>query len=149
MAELPEVIASTGLFQSFYSDPAGHSFVTAQRRKRVDPGRATQVGQAWQELEIKMIPAYSPQACGRNRMQLSPTDPLGHISTTPRVGDHCDSPAKSLQFHFSHKVRRLLVSRKPCKLLKVLVRRGGLEPPRCYPLAPQASASANSAISAL
>ena len=30
-----------------------------------------------------------------------------------------------------------------------LVRRGGLEPPRCYPLAPQASASANSAISAL
>src|SRR5579875_3339462 len=29
-----------------------------------------------------------------------------------------------------------------------LVRRGGLEPPRCYPLAPQASASANSAISA-
>jgi hypothetical protein len=30
-----------------------------------------------------------------------------------------------------------------------MVRRGGLEPPRCYPLAPQASASANSAISAL
>ncbi len=29
-----------------------------------------------------------------------------------------------------------------------MVRRGGLEPPRCYPLAPQASASANSAISA-
>jgi hypothetical protein len=29
-----------------------------------------------------------------------------------------------------------------------LVRGGGLEPPRCYPLAPQASASANSAISA-
>src|SRR5260221_13742164 len=31
---------------------------------------------------------------------------------------------------------------------RYLVRRGGLEPPRCYPLAPQASASANSAISA-
>src|SRR6266851_2279683 len=29
-----------------------------------------------------------------------------------------------------------------------MVRRGGLEPPRCYSLAPQASASANSAISA-
>jgi hypothetical protein len=40
----------------------------------------------------------------------------------------------------------------PRKALKsfilYLVRRGGLEPPRCYPLAPQASASANSAISA-
>src|SRR5581483_5259388 len=36
-----------------------------------------------------------------------------------------------------------------CNLLIYLVRRGGLEPPRCYPLAPQASASANSAISAL
>jgi hypothetical protein len=29
-----------------------------------------------------------------------------------------------------------------------LVRRAGLEPARCYPLAPQASASANSATSA-
>src|SRR5581483_8157785 len=36
-----------------------------------------------------------------------------------------------------------------CNLLIYLVRRGGLEPPRCYPLAPQASASANSAISAI
>jgi hypothetical protein len=29
-----------------------------------------------------------------------------------------------------------------------VVRKGGLEPPRCYPLAPQASASTNSAICA-
>lgn len=65
MAALREVIAGKGLFCSLYSDRAGHFFVTPKRGERVDPGRPTQVGRALQELGIKMIPAYSPQARGR------------------------------------------------------------------------------------
>jgi transposase len=65
MAALREVIESKGLFCSLYSDRAGHFFVTQKRGERVDTGRPTQVGRALQELGIKMIPAYSPQARGR------------------------------------------------------------------------------------
>lgn len=65
MAALREVIQTKGLFCSLYSDRAGHFFVTPKRGERVDPGRPTQVGRALQELGIKMIPAYSPQARGR------------------------------------------------------------------------------------
>jgi transposase len=65
MAALREVIETKGLFCSLYSDRAGHFFVTPQRGQRVDPGRPTQVGRALQELGIKMIAAYSPQARGR------------------------------------------------------------------------------------
>ena len=65
MAALREVIERKGLFCSLYSDRAGHFFVTPKRGERVDPARPTQVGRALQELGIKMIPAYSPQARGR------------------------------------------------------------------------------------
>src|SRR4051794_22473514 len=65
MAALREVIESKGLFCSLYSDRAGHFFVTPKRGERVDAGRPTQVGRALQELGIRMIPAYSPQARGR------------------------------------------------------------------------------------
>ena len=65
MAALREVIESKGLFCSLYSDRAGHFFVTLKRGERVDAGRPTQVGRALQELGIRMIPAYSPQARGR------------------------------------------------------------------------------------
>jgi len=66
---LREVIASKGLFCSLYSDRAGHFFVMPKRGERVDPGRPTQVGRALQDLGIKMIPAYSPQAHGRMERQ--------------------------------------------------------------------------------
>jgi transposase len=65
MAARREVSERKGLFCSLYSDRAGHFFVTPKRGERVDPGRPTQVGRALQELGIKMIPAYSPQARGR------------------------------------------------------------------------------------
>jgi len=66
MAALREVIETKGLFCSLYSDRAGHFFVTPKRGERVDPSRPTQVGRALQELGIKMIAAYSPQARGRS-----------------------------------------------------------------------------------
>jgi hypothetical protein len=40
--------------------------VTPKRGERVDASRPTQVGRALQELGVKMIPAYSPQARGRS-----------------------------------------------------------------------------------
>lgn len=66
MAALREVIETKGLFCSLYSDRAGHFFVTPKRGERVDPSHPTQVGRALQELGVKMIPAYSPQARGRS-----------------------------------------------------------------------------------
>jgi transposase len=66
MAALRDVIETKGLFCSLYSDRAGHFFVTPKRGESVDTSRPTQVGRALQELGIKMIPAYSPQARGRS-----------------------------------------------------------------------------------
>ncbi len=66
MAALREVIETKGLFCSLYSDRASHFFVTPKRLERVDASRPTQVGRALQELGVKMIPAYSPQARGRS-----------------------------------------------------------------------------------
>src|SRR4051794_33535315 len=66
MAALREVIETRGLFCSLYSDRAGHFFVTPKHSERVDTSRPTQVGRALQELGVKMIAAYSPQARGRS-----------------------------------------------------------------------------------
>lgn len=65
MAALREVIETQGVFCSLYSDRAGHFFITPKEGSKVDPNRLTQVGRAMQELGVKMIPAYSPQARGR------------------------------------------------------------------------------------
>ena len=66
MAALREVIESKGVFCSLYSDRAGHFFYTPKEGGKVDLSRLTQVGRALQELGIRMIPAYSPQARGRS-----------------------------------------------------------------------------------
>jgi hypothetical protein len=66
MAALREVVERRGVFCSLYSDRAGHFFVTPKRGERIDPNRPTQVGRALQNLGIRMIPAYSPQARGRS-----------------------------------------------------------------------------------
>jgi transposase len=66
MAALREVIETKGVFCSLYSDRASHFFISGKRGERVDATRLTQVGRALQELGVKMIPAYSPQARGRS-----------------------------------------------------------------------------------
>ena len=65
MAALWEVVKQKGIFCALYSDRGSHFFVTPKAGEKVDQHRLTQVGRALKELGIKMIPAYSPQARGR------------------------------------------------------------------------------------
>jgi transposase len=65
MPAVREVIEQQGLFCALYSDRASHFFVTPKAGGKVDQNQVTQLGRALQELGIKMIPAYSPQARGR------------------------------------------------------------------------------------
>ena len=66
LAALREVVEKKGLFCALYSDRASHFFQTPKAGARIDPQRLTQVGRALQQLGIRMIPAYSPQARGRS-----------------------------------------------------------------------------------
>jgi transposase len=62
---LREVIEQQGIFCTLYSDRASHFFCTPGAGGKVDPQRRTQLGRALQELGVRLIPAYSPQARGR------------------------------------------------------------------------------------
>jgi hypothetical protein len=66
MTGLRDVILNKGLFCALYSDRGSHFFVTPRAGEKVDKHRLTQVGRAMKELNVQMIPAYSPQARGRN-----------------------------------------------------------------------------------
>ena len=66
MAALREVIETRGVFCSLYSDRGSHFFLTPKAGEPVDKTRLTQVGRAMRELNVEMIPAYSPQARGRS-----------------------------------------------------------------------------------
>ena len=66
MVALREVIKRQGLFCALYSDRGSHFWLTPKAGGKVDPHRLTQVGRALRELDIQMIPAYSPQARGRS-----------------------------------------------------------------------------------
>ena len=63
---LREVVEKEGLFCSLYSDRASHFWLTPKAGEAVDRQALTQVGRAMRELNIQMIPAYSPQARGRS-----------------------------------------------------------------------------------
>jgi hypothetical protein len=65
MPAVREVIEQQAIFCALYSDRASHFFVTPKAWGKVDENQVTQLGRALQELGIKMIPAYSPQARGR------------------------------------------------------------------------------------
>lgn len=61
-----EVIEKKGLFCSFYSDRGSHYWNTPQVGGKVDKNNLTQFGQALRQLDIAMIPSYSPEARGRS-----------------------------------------------------------------------------------
>ena len=66
MAGLKEVIERKGAFCALYSDRGSHFWLTPKTGGKIDPHRLTQVGRALRELQVQMIPAYSPQARGRS-----------------------------------------------------------------------------------
>jgi transposase len=66
MAALKQVVEDQGWFCALYSDRASHFFVTSKAGEQVDRRQLTQVGRALRDLDIQMIPAYSPQARGRS-----------------------------------------------------------------------------------
>ena len=66
MAALREVIEKYGLFCSVYCDRASHFFLTPKAGEPVADKHLTQVGRAMAELNIRLIPAYSPEARGRS-----------------------------------------------------------------------------------
>ena len=63
---IKEVIDKQGLFCSFYTDRGSHYFYTPEAGGKVDKSNLTQVGRALKQLNIRHIPAYSPQARGRS-----------------------------------------------------------------------------------
>jgi transposase len=63
---LREVIATTGLFSSLYTDRGSHYWYTDEAGGKVDKVRLTQVHRALQQLGITLIAAYSPEARGRS-----------------------------------------------------------------------------------
>jgi transposase len=65
MILLRDCVAKRGIFCSLYSDRATHFFYTPKAGEKVQEDHLTQIGRALNELGIRMIPAYSPQARGR------------------------------------------------------------------------------------
>jgi len=61
-----DVIATHGLFSSFYSDRGSHYWLTPEANGKVDKENLTQFGRAMGQLGIGMIAAYSPEARGRS-----------------------------------------------------------------------------------
>lgn len=62
---LAEVFGAHGLPSSLYTDRGSHYFHTPKAGGKVDKDRPTQVGRALEQLDVKHIAAYSPQARGR------------------------------------------------------------------------------------
>lgn len=61
-----ETIKAYGLFCSLYTDRGSHYWYTPEAGGKVSKHQLTQVGRALQQLGIKHIAAYSPQARGRS-----------------------------------------------------------------------------------
>ena len=66
MRGVQDVIATRGLFSSFYSDRGSHYWNTPEAGGKVDKVNLTQFGRAMRQLGIEMVAAYSPEARGRS-----------------------------------------------------------------------------------
>ena len=66
MMALYEVISNKGLFCSLYADRGSHYWFTPKAGGKVDKNNLTQVHRALRQLNIELIPAYSPEARGRS-----------------------------------------------------------------------------------
>lgn len=64
-----ETIEHQGLFCSLYTDRGSHYWHTPKADGPVDKGQFTQFRRAMRQLNIEMIPAYSPEARGRCERQ--------------------------------------------------------------------------------
>lgn len=64
-----DTIAAKGLFCSLYTDRGSHYWHTPEADKPVDKKQYTQFRRAMRQLNIEMIPAYSPEARGRCERQ--------------------------------------------------------------------------------
>lgn len=62
---IKDAIEKRGLFSSLYTDRGSHYWTTPEAGGKVDKVNLTQFGKAMERLNIKMIPAYSPEARGR------------------------------------------------------------------------------------
>lgn len=65
MAIIKNVVDKKGIFCSLYTDRASHFFLTKRAGDEVAHDHSTQLARALKELNIQLIPAYSPQARGR------------------------------------------------------------------------------------
>jgi transposase len=65
MQGLREVVETHGIPMALYSDRASWAFHTPKAGGKVDKSRPTQVGRALKQLGVEHIPAYTPQARGR------------------------------------------------------------------------------------
>ena len=61
-----EVISRHGLFSSLYTDRGSHYWLASEAGGKVDKDNLTQFHRAMRQLNIRMIPAYSPEARGRS-----------------------------------------------------------------------------------
>ena len=68
---IAETINKKGLFCSLYTDRGIHYWFTPEAGGKVDKSRPTEVGRALQQLGIRHIAAYSPQARGRSERMFS------------------------------------------------------------------------------
>lgn len=65
MAMIKNVVDKHGIFCSLYTDRASHFYLTKHAGDDVAKDHSTQLARALKELNIRPIPAYSPQARGR------------------------------------------------------------------------------------